>query len=84
MSFPYRPLGLATAFGLLTACATVPQPLQGTYSDVSTAGAQQGGEQDGPDHFVSFGRGRAQRNPRLSVVSAPRSDDSSATRIRIA
>ena len=43
MSFPYRPLALATGFGLLTACATMPQPLQGTYSDVSTASAQQGG-----------------------------------------
>src|SRR3569623_30478 len=43
MSFPYRPLALATALGLLTACATVPQPLQGTYSNVSTAAAQQGG-----------------------------------------
>ena len=43
MSFPYRPLALATGIGLLTACATMPQPLQGTYSDVSTASAQQGG-----------------------------------------
>lgn len=39
----YRPLILATAVGALTACATVPQPLQGTYTDLSTSSAQQGG-----------------------------------------
>lgn len=39
----YRPLILATAVSALTACATVPQPLQGTYTDLSTTSAQQGG-----------------------------------------
>lgn len=39
----YRPLILATATAALAACATVPQPLQGTYTDLSTASAQQGG-----------------------------------------
>ncbi|PWK85359.1 Slp family lipoprotein [Fulvimonas soli] len=39
----YRPLALAAATALLTACATVPQPLQGTYTDVPVQNAQQGG-----------------------------------------
>jgi outer membrane lipoprotein len=39
----YRPLILATATAALAACATVPQPLRGTYTDLSTASAQQGG-----------------------------------------
>lgn len=41
--FPYRPLALAAAVALLGGCATMPQPLQGTYSNVTTASAQQGG-----------------------------------------
>ena len=40
---PYRPLALVAAIALLGGCATIPQPLQGTYSNVSTAAAQQGG-----------------------------------------
>jgi Starvation-inducible outer membrane lipoprotein len=40
----YRPLILAAATAALAACATVPQPLQGTYNEVSTTGAQQGGD----------------------------------------
>ncbi|MHB1056551.1 MAG: Slp family lipoprotein [Rhodanobacter sp.] len=39
----YRPLTLAAALALLAGCATIPKPLAGTYTDVSTAGAQQGG-----------------------------------------
>lgn len=39
----YRPLILAAGTAVLAACATVPQPLQGTYTDVSTRSAQQGG-----------------------------------------
>jgi outer membrane lipoprotein len=39
----YRPLALAAAIALLGGCATVPQPLQGTYADVTTSSAQQGG-----------------------------------------
>src|SRR5487761_1590079 len=39
----YRPLTLATALALLAGCATIPKPLEGTYTDVSTASAQQGG-----------------------------------------
>ncbi len=39
----YRPLGLAAALALVGGCATMPQPLQGTYTDISTASAQQGG-----------------------------------------
>jgi outer membrane lipoprotein len=39
----YRPLALATAITLLAACATVPKPLVGTYANVSTMNAQQGG-----------------------------------------
>ncbi|WP_049620850.1 Slp family lipoprotein [Frateuria defendens] len=40
---PSRLIPLAGATVLLAACATVPQPLQGTYTDVSTSSAQQGG-----------------------------------------
>src|SRR5690606_27001423 len=40
---PYRPLALVAAIALLGGCATIPQPLRGTYSSVSTAAAQQGG-----------------------------------------
>lgn len=39
----YRPLTLVTALALLGGCATIPKPLEGTYSTVTTAGAQQGG-----------------------------------------
>jgi len=39
----YKPLILATAVSALAACATVPQPLQGTYTNVSSVEAQQGG-----------------------------------------
>ena len=38
----YKPLILATAVATLAACATVPQPLQGTYTDVSSVSVQQG------------------------------------------
>jgi len=39
----YRSITLASAVALLAACATVPQPLVGNYTDVSTLSAQQGG-----------------------------------------
>jgi outer membrane lipoprotein len=39
----YRPLALAAAIAVLGGCATVPQPLQGNYTNVTTASAQQGG-----------------------------------------
>jgi outer membrane lipoprotein len=39
----YRPLTVATAIALLAGCATIPPPLQGTYTNVTTASAQQGG-----------------------------------------
>ena len=39
----YRPLALAAAIAFLGGCATIPQPLQGTYTNISTASAQQGG-----------------------------------------
>ena len=39
----YRPLTLAAALALLAGCATIPKPLEGAYTDVSTASAQQGG-----------------------------------------
>ncbi len=39
----YKPLVIAAATLALGACATVPQPLQGQFNDVSTSGAQQGG-----------------------------------------
>lgn len=39
----HRPLTLAAAFALLAGCATIPKPLEGTYTDVSTSSAQQGG-----------------------------------------
>lgn len=39
----YKTLGLAAAVATLAGCATIPQPLQGTYTDISTASAQQGG-----------------------------------------
>ncbi|WP_114241186.1 Slp family lipoprotein, partial [Dyella sp. C9] len=38
----YKPLILATAVATLAACATVPQPLQGTYTDITSVAAQQG------------------------------------------
>lgn len=38
-----RSITLASAVALLAACATVPKPLEGTYSNISTMGAQQGG-----------------------------------------
>nr|WP_199038546.1 Slp family lipoprotein [Dyella sp. ASV24] len=37
----YKPLILATAVATLAACATVPQPLQGTYTQVTSVSAQQ-------------------------------------------
>ncbi len=43
----YKPLILATAVAALAACATVPQPLQGTYTDVTSVAAQQGGGTSG-------------------------------------
>lgn len=43
MSPLYRSLILATATTALAACATMPQPLQGNYSNVTTLTAQQGG-----------------------------------------
>jgi outer membrane lipoprotein len=39
----HRPLVLAAAVALLGGCATVPQPLTGTYANITTASAQQGG-----------------------------------------
>ena len=39
----YRPLALAASIALLAGCATIPKPLEGTYANVSTASAQQGG-----------------------------------------
>lgn len=39
----YRPLALVGVLGLLGGCVTIPQPLQGTYTDISSASAQQGG-----------------------------------------
>lgn len=39
----YRPLTVATVIALLGGCATIPPPLQGTYTNVTTASAQQGG-----------------------------------------
>lgn len=38
----YRPLTLVAALALVGGCATIPQPLQGTYTNVSSAGAQSG------------------------------------------
>ncbi|MCW8806725.1 MAG: Slp family lipoprotein [Rhodanobacter sp.] len=38
----YRPLTLVAAIALLGGCATIPKPLEGTYTDVSTASAAQG------------------------------------------
>ncbi|MDO1527402.1 Slp family lipoprotein [Fulvimonas sp. R45] len=43
MSPRYRLLILAAASAALGACATMPQPLQGNYANVSTMSAQQGG-----------------------------------------
>lgn len=40
----YRPLALVATLALLGGCATIPQPLQGTYANVPLASAQQGGE----------------------------------------
>ena len=39
----YKPLILATAVATLAACATVPQPLQGTFTQVTSTSAQQEG-----------------------------------------
>ena len=39
----YKPLILATAVATLAACATVPQPLQGTFTQVNSVSAQQEG-----------------------------------------
>lgn len=43
MSPRYRLLILAAASVMLGACATMPQPLQGNYANVTTLAAQQGG-----------------------------------------
>jgi outer membrane lipoprotein len=43
MSPRYRLLILAAASAALGACATMPQPLQGNYANVTAMGAQQGG-----------------------------------------
>jgi outer membrane lipoprotein len=43
MSPRYRFLILAVASAALGACATMPQPLQGSYANVTTMAAQQGG-----------------------------------------
>jgi outer membrane lipoprotein len=39
----HRPLALAASLALLGGCATMPQPLQGSYTNLTTAAAQQGG-----------------------------------------
>lgn len=39
----YKTMALAAMTATLAACATIPQPLQGTYTDISTMQAQQGG-----------------------------------------
>ena len=39
----YRPLALAGVLALVGGCVTIPQPLQGTYTNISSASAQQGG-----------------------------------------
>ncbi len=38
----YKPLILATAVATLAACATVPQPLQGSFTEVTSVAVQQG------------------------------------------
>lgn len=38
----YRPLALVAAIALLGGCATMPQPLQGNYADVTSASVQPG------------------------------------------
>lgn len=42
MSF-YRPLALLAATAFVGGCATMPQPLQGTYTHIDSSAAQQGG-----------------------------------------
>jgi outer membrane lipoprotein len=39
----HRPLTLAAALALLAGCASIPKPLEGNYSTVTTTSAQQGG-----------------------------------------
>lgn len=39
----YRPLALITAVALLGGCATMPQPLQGNYANVTSVSVQPGG-----------------------------------------
>ena len=39
----YRPLTLVAALALLGGCATIPKPLEGNFTSLSTAAAQQGG-----------------------------------------
>ncbi|MFC5743458.1 Slp family lipoprotein [Dyella tabacisoli] len=39
----YKPLALAAVTASLAACVTIPQPLQGTYTDITSTAAQQGG-----------------------------------------
>lgn len=39
----YRPLTLVTAIALLGGCATMPQPLQGNYANVTSVSVQPGG-----------------------------------------
>ncbi|MBD8873999.1 Slp family lipoprotein [Rhodanobacter sp. DHB23] len=43
MSSLYRPLALVAGVALLGGCATMPQPLQGNYANVTSTSAQQGG-----------------------------------------
>lgn len=38
----YRPIILVAALALLAGCVTIPKPLEGTYTDISTVSAQQG------------------------------------------
>ena len=47
MSALIRLTGIAAIAGLLAACATVPQPLQGNYAPVSSMSVQQGGAAGG-------------------------------------
>lgn len=39
----YKSLALAVGVATLAGCATIPQPLQGTYTEITTSQAQQGG-----------------------------------------
>lgn len=39
----YRPITIAATLALLGGCASIPQPLAGNYTNISTSSAQQGG-----------------------------------------